>query len=275
MSPRPLKIVVTGAAGRMGRAIVAALAAAPGLSLVGATESAGSPHLGRDAGELAGVGSLKVTVTDTLAPLLATADAVIDFTGPAASVSHAAACAAHGTALVIGSTGFTSEQKAALAEAATRTALVVAPNMSVGVNLLFRLAAEAARVLGPGFDVEVVEAHHRHKKDAPSGTAVRLAEVLAEAMGVDPATDVQHGREGITGARPGGVIGMHAVRGGDVVGDHTVLLLGDGERVELTHRATSRSNFAEGALRAARWLPGRAPGVYDMGDVLGFARRAG
>ncbi|ABC83832.1 4-hydroxy-tetrahydrodipicolinate reductase [Anaeromyxobacter dehalogenans] len=264
------KVVVTGAAGRMGTQIVRLVRATPGLSVSGAVERAGSPAIGKDAGTLAGGEPLGVAVVDDLAKALPGADVVIDFTSHEASVRHAQACAAAGVALVIGSTGFTPDAKAKVAEAARKVPVVLSPNMSVGVNVVFELVRQAARVLGDAYDVEVVEIHHKHKRDAPSGTAVRLGEVAAEALGRAPADALAYSRHGILGERPPWQIGIQTLRGGDVVGEHTVFFCGEGERVEITHRATSREQFARGAARAAAWLPGKAPGVYDMADVLGL-----
>ncbi len=264
------RVVVTGAAGRMGTQIIRLVAATPGLALGGAVERAGSPALGKDAGALAGLEPLGVAVVDDLAKALDGADVVIDFTSHEASVRHAGLCAARGVALVIGSTGFTPEAKAAVAEAARRVPGVLSPNMSVGVNVVFELVRQAARVLGDGYDVEVVEIHHKHKRDAPSGTAVRLAEVAAEALGRNPSDALAYSRHGIVGERPPWQIGVQTLRGGDVVGEHTVLFCGEGERVEITHRATSREQFARGAVRAAAWLAGKPAGLYDMADVLGL-----
>jgi 4-hydroxy-tetrahydrodipicolinate reductase len=197
---------------------------------------------------------------------------MVDFTSFEASVAHAEVCARQGVALVVGSTGFTPEAKARMAEAAKRIPIVLSPNMSVGVNVLFALVREAARILGDAYDVEIVEMHHKKKKDAPSGTAVRLAEVAAEALGRDPARDLAYARHGMIGERPAREIGVQTLRGGDVVGDHTVLFAGEGERLELIHRATSRDQFARGAVRALRWIVGKPAGLYDMADVLGLRR---
>jgi 4-hydroxy-tetrahydrodipicolinate reductase len=212
-----------------------------------------------------------VPVGDDLARALdaAKADVVVDFTSAEASVAHARACAARGVAMVVGSTGFTPALTDELRACAKTVPIVAAPNTSVGVNLVIRMAAELARVLGPGFDVEILEAHHRMKKDAPSGTALRLADVIAEALG-RTREDLTFAREGQVGARPAKEIGVQTLRGGDVVGEHTVYFFGEGERIELTHRATNRDQFGLGALRAARWVAGRAPGLYDMADVLGL-----
>ena len=270
---RPVRVVVTGAGGRMGSRILNAVRAEDDLAVVGATERAGSPHVGLDAGLLTGAGPLEVPVSASLeAALEKGADVVIDFTSPAASLAHARICAQRGVALVVGTTGFSPEQKAELAASARSIALLTAPNMSAGVNLLFRLVTEAAKALGPTWECEIVELHHRLKRDAPSGTALRLAEAAAAGLGLDPRSSQVHERSGDIGARPQGTIGVQTLRGGDAVGEHTVMFLADGERIELTHRATSRDNFARGAVRAGRWLFGKPPGLYDMGDVLGFAK---
>jgi 4-hydroxy-tetrahydrodipicolinate reductase len=266
------RVVVTGACGRMGGQIIRAVRAEQGLTLVGATERPGFPA-GQDAGTAAGIGSVGVAVTSDLREVLARgADVVIDFTSHEASAAHARLCAEAGVRLVIGSTGFTPETKARVAEAAKRVAVVQSPNMSVGVNVVFALVREAARALGDAYDVEIVEMHHAKKKDAPSGTAVRLAEVAAEALRRDPAKDLTFARQGMVGERPRREIGVQTLRGGDVVGEHTVYFVGDGERVEIAHRATSREQFARGAVRAARWIAAQPPGLYDMADVLGLAR---
>lgn len=258
-----IRACVAGAAGRMGSRIVDALGAEKDFTVTGAFERQGSEHVGRPAGAAV----ISAGIEEALGK---GADVVIDFTAPAASLRHAAVCAEKKVALVIGTTGFSSEDRAQLAGHAKRIPLLLAPNMSVGVNVLFRLVAEAARALGPAYEVEIAELHHRAKKDAPSGTALRLAEVAAEALALSPRKAFVFERHGDVGPRPQGAIGVQALRGGDVVGDHTVFFLADGERLELTHRATSRDNFARGAIRAARWLAGKAPGFYDMQDVLGF-----
>ena len=265
------KVVVTGAAGRMGREIVRLVLATPGLRLHGAVERTG-PFVGQDPAVLAGAGPSGVRIVDSLEAALPGAEVVIDFTHFEASARHAEACAAAGVAIVIGSTGFTPEAKAVVAAAAPQVPVVLSPNMSVGVNVLFELVRQAAAVLGDAYDVEIVELHHKKKKDAPSGTAVRLAEVAAEALGRDAARDLTFARQGMIGERPAREIGVQTVRGGDIVGEHTVYFCGDGERLELTHRATAREQFARGAVRAAGWVAGRAPGLYDMADVLGFRK---
>ncbi|QDE99626.1 4-hydroxy-tetrahydrodipicolinate reductase [Myxococcus xanthus] len=268
-----IRTVITGITGRMGSTLLRLARDSGDLRVVGGTARPGSASVGQDAGVATRLGPVDVTVVDSLERALdaAQADVVIDFTSAELSVAHAKVCAARGVALVVGSTGFTPEASASLAESAKTVPIVAAPNMSVGVNLVIRMAAELARVLGPGFDVEVLEAHHRMKKDAPSGTALRLADVLAEALGRTQ-EDLTFARHGQIGARPAREIGVQTLRGGDLVGEHTVYFLGEGERIELTHRATNRDQFAAGALRAARWVAGRAPGLHDMADVLGFQR---
>jgi 4-hydroxy-tetrahydrodipicolinate reductase len=266
--PGVARIAILGAAGRMGRALVRAVAAAaPAAALASAVERAGHPSLGQDAGIVAGGGAAGVTVAAGL-PAAGAADVWIDFTVPDATVAAAQAGAAAGAALVIGTTGLSAAARATVARAAEKVAVVLAPNFSVGVNVMLKLVADAARALGPAYDVEIVEAHHRAKRDAPSGTALRLAEALAGATGRDLAAAARYARHGEVGPRPPTEIGIQAVRGGDVVGDHTVFFLGDGDRIEITHRATSRDSFAHGAVRAALWLRGRPPGLYDMADVL-------
>jgi 4-hydroxy-tetrahydrodipicolinate reductase len=270
----PVGVVITGVAGRMGAVLVSSVRAAGDLRLTGATEREGREIVGLDAGLVAGAGPLEVPVSARLEDALAGAQVVIDFTNADASLEHARVCAARRVPLVLGSTGFSAGARAEIAGRAREVPIVMAPNMSVGVNVLFRIAGEVARILGDDFDIEVLEAHHRHKKDAPSGTALRLVEGIADAAGLDPERDVIGDRRGHVGERPRRQIGVQAIRGGDVVGEHTVLYLGDGERLELTHKATSRTNFAQGALRAARWVVKQPPGLYDMLDVLGLAATA-
>jgi 4-hydroxy-tetrahydrodipicolinate reductase len=266
-----MDIAIAGATGRMGRMLIEAVLAAPDLRLSGALEHAASPALGQDAGAALGRHT-GVAVTADLTQGLAGAQVLIDFTRPEGTLAHLAACAGRGVAAVVGTTGFAPAQKAALAAFAQHVPIVFAPNMSVGVNVVLRLLDLAARSLGEGYDIEVVEAHHRHKVDAPSGTALAMGEALARARGVALDTHGVFARQGHTGERAPGSIGFATVRGGDIVGDHTVLFCGSGERVEITHRSSSRANYAEGSLRAARFLQGRAPGLYGMDDVLGFGR---
>jgi 4-hydroxy-tetrahydrodipicolinate reductase len=247
----------------MGSRILAALREEKDFAVTGAFERPGSEYVGRDASG--------VEISSGIEQALEKgADVLIDFTTPAASLHHAAVCADRGVALVIGTTGFTDAQKSGLRTSSRGIPLLLAPNMSAGVNVLFRLVADAARALGPAYEVEIVEMHHRMKRDAPSGTALRLAEVAADALGLHSKEPFVYERHGEVGARKPGSIGLQTLRGGDVVGEHTVHFLADGERLELTHRATSRDNFVRGAVRAARWLAGRTPGFYDMLDVLGL-----
>lgn len=264
-----LKVVIAGASGRMGQALLEGIFADDELRLHGAIDRADSPRIGHDAGEQFGrVTGVKITAD--VASALAGADVLVDFTRPEASMEYLAICERTGAKLVLGTTGFSAEQKQQIAAAAQKIAVVFAPNMSVGVTLLIDLVQAAAKVLADGYDVEIIEAHHRHKVDAPSGTALRLGEAAASALGRDLQTCAVYGREGVTGERDANTIGFATVRGGDVVGDHTVLFAGIGERVELTHKASSRATFALGALRAAKYLADRQSGLFDMQDVLGL-----
>ncbi len=265
-----IRIAVTGVAGRMGKTLVEAIANHSGVVLAAALERPDSSLVGADAGELAGLGRNGVAVAADLAAVIDDFDVLIDFTVPAASVVNARLCAEHGKRLVLGTTGFNDEQKAVIADAATRIALCQASNFSTGVNLCFKLLDMAARVLGDDVDIEIYEAHHRHKIDAPSGTALSMGEVVANALGRDLRQVAVYGREGQTGARERDTIGFATVRAGDIVGDHTVMFAADGERVEISHKASSRMSFARGAVRAAHWLATRPPGRYDMQDVLGL-----
>jgi 4-hydroxy-tetrahydrodipicolinate reductase len=262
-----IRIAVAGVSGRMGRALLEAVAADPACVLSGALDRVGSALVGQDAGAAWGAAS-GVAVSHRAAHALDGAQALIDFTRPEATFGYLDACVAANVPLVIGTTGFDDAGKARIAAAAQRIPVVFAPNMSVGVNLLMKLAELAAGVLDDGYDIEIIEAHHRHKVDAPSGTALGLGQAVAKAINRDLASCAVYGREGVTGERDPKTIGFATVRGGDIVGDHTLLFAGIGERVELTHKASSRATFAQGALRAAKWLQGRAPGVYDMRDVL-------
>lgn len=265
-----VRIAISGVSGRMGRALVEACHRGSGLRLAAALDRPGSPALGADAGELSGLGRLNVTVGADPLAVLKDFDVLVDFTRPEATLGYLDACRQAGKKLVIGTTGFDAAGKAKIAAAAKETAIVFAPNMSVGVNLSLKLLDLAARVLGDEVDVEIIEAHHRHKVDAPSGTALRMGEVVAQALGRDLKDCAVYGREGVTSERNRTTIGFATVRGGDIVGDHTVLFAGDGERVEITHKASSRLTFAHGALRAARWLTEKKSGLYDMQDVLGL-----
>lgn len=263
-----MNVAIIGAAGRMGGRLIHAVLEAEGLELTGAVERPGHPQLGLDAGLIAGAGALGVKISDDLAATMAGADVLIDFTFPDVTLQNLAICAAQGKMLVSGSTGFTPEQRAAAEKFAEKIPVVLAPNMSVGVNACFKLLKEAAKILGEDFDVEIVELHHNKKKDSPSGTAVRMGEVVAAELGRDYNQVANFHREGFCGERSHQEIGMQTVRGGDIVGEHTVYFIGMGERIEISHRAMSRDMFARGATRACKWLAGRAPGIYDMQDVL-------
>jgi 4-hydroxy-tetrahydrodipicolinate reductase len=254
----------------MGRALVETLRATPGTALAAALELPGHAQLGVDAGQIAGTGMAGVALGADISAALALSEVLIDFTAPAATLMHLEACLAAGRAMVIGTTGLGAAQKARIAAVARDIPVVFAPNMSVGVNLCLKLLETAARVLGDEVDIEILEAHHRHKVDAPSGTALAMGEVVARTLGRDLKDCAIYGREGHAGARARQTIGFATVRAGDIVGEHTVLFAAEGERVEITHKATSRLNFARGAVRAALWLRGRAPGLYDMQDVLGL-----
>lgn len=264
-----LNITIAGSSGRMGRALLEAVAQATDMRLSAALERSGSPYLGKDAGELIGV-SCGVAVTDDFAAALPGSDALIDFTRPEGTLAHLAVCRAKGVKMVIGTTGFSAEQKEELKAAAKDIAIVFAPNMSVGVNVTFKLLEMAARVLNEGYDIEIIEAHHRHKVDAPSGTALHMGEVVAQTLGRSLSEVAVYGRQGVTGERTPATIGFATVRGGDIVGDHTVMFAGTGERIEISHKASSRATFAVGALRAARFLADKQNGLFDMQDVLGL-----
>ena len=264
-----IRLAVAGSSGRMGRALVEAVQGAPDLRLVAALEQKGNAHVGKDAGELIGAPS-GVRIADDVAKAIAGADVFIDFTRPEGTIAHVAACRRQGVNMVIGTTGFGDAQQKEIAAAARDVAIVMSPNFSVGVNVAFRLLEVAARALDRGYDIEIVEAHHRHKVDAPSGTALRMGEVVARALGRDLKQHAVFGREGVTGERKDETIGFATVRGGDLVGDHTVMFIGAGERLEISHRASSRANFARGALRAARFVATKQNGLFDMADVLGF-----
>jgi len=257
-----LRVAIAGAGGRMGQALIEALGSDRELELGAALEAAGHPSIGR---EVSGV-----KIGSDLAAALRAADVLVDFTRPEGTIEHLRACRQQGKAMVIGTTGFSAAQKKEIEEAARSIPLVMAANFAVGVNALYKLAETAARILGEGYDVEIIEAHHRQKVDAPSGTALHLGEVVSQALDRKLSEVARHGRHGDVGARPAREIGFHAVRGGDIVGEHTVLFAGPGERIELTVRSQSRATYASGALRAARWVRGRKPGLYDMYDVLGL-----
>ncbi|HEX8590498.1 MULTISPECIES: 4-hydroxy-tetrahydrodipicolinate reductase [Pseudomonas] len=262
------RIAVMGAAGRMGKTLIEAVQATAGAGLTAAVDRPDSSLVGADAGELAALGRIGVPLSGDLAKVADEFDVLIDFTHPSVTLKNLAFCRKAGKAMIIGTTGFSVEEKQRLAEAGKDIPIVFAANFSVGVNLCLKLLDTAARVLGDDVDIEIMEAHHRHKVDAPSGTAIRMGEVVAQALGRDLNEVAVYGREGQTGARDRKTIGFATVRAGDVVGDHTVLFAADGERVEITHKASSRMTFAKGAVRAALWLDGKAPGLYDMQDVL-------
>lgn len=263
-------IAITGAAGRMGKQLINVVCETAGVELTAAIEQPGNPAVGSDAGDIAGVGSLGVSVVDDLAAVCDRFDVLIDFTIADATVANLDICASRGKKMVIGTTGLDDRGERKLAEAGKQVAIVRAPNFSVGVNATFKLLEVAAGIFGNDVDVEIIEAHHRHKVDAPSGTALRMGEVIADTLGRDLDAVAEHGREGHTGERAPDTIGFHAIRAGDIVGDHTVVFAAAGERVEITHRAHSRMNFAGGAVRAAAWVNTMAAGVYDMQDVLGL-----
>lgn len=266
-----IRVGITGAAGRMGRTLIEAIALTEGkMTLAAAIEQPQSSLLGADAGELCGQGKNGVLLVGDLAQVVDAIDVLIDFTVPAATLSNLALCAEHGVSMVIGTTGFTAEEQADIDAAAQRIAICKASNFSTGVNVCFKLLDMAARVLGDDVDIEVYEAHHRHKIDAPSGTALSMGQVVADALGRDLQKVAVYGREGQTGARERDTIGFATVRAGDVVGDHTVTFAAEGERVEITHKASSRMSFGRGAVRAAGWLTSQSPGMYDMQDVLGL-----
>ena len=265
-----IRVAVVGAAGRMGKTLISAVTAAEGLAITAATELPDSTLVGVDAGELAGVGKLGVLISHSLTKVVDDFDVVIDFTGPVATMVHLDVCRKHGKAMVIGTTGLDEDQKNAIKAASDDIGIVFAPNMSVGVNLCFRLLELAARVMGDDADIEIVEAHHRHKVDAPSGTALRMGEVVAETLGRDLKEVAVYGREGRTGARDPKTIGFETIRAGDVVGEHSVWFATEGERVEIVHKASSRMTFAKGAARAAAWLANQDKGLFDMQDVLGL-----
>ena len=266
---QPLRVAVAGASGRMGRTLIEAIADADDMMLAGALDVATSPTLGQDASAFLGRGGAALVTAD-LRSGLANAQVLIDFTRPEGTLAHLAVCRELGVKAVIGTTGFSDAQKAQIAEHARHIAVLMAPNMSVGVNVVLKLLDMAARALNEGYDIEIVEAHHRHKVDAPSGTALKMGEVVAAALGRDLRSCAVYGREGVTGARDPSTIGFATVRGGDIVGDHTVLFAGTGERIEITHRASSRAGYAQGSLRAARFLAGKTSGLYGMDDVLGM-----
>jgi len=264
-----LRLAIAGAGGRMGRALLEAGSADAGTRVTAALDVAGSPFLGRDAGELV-AGAKGVAIGADPAAALAAADVLIDFTRPAGTLAHLAACVAAGKPIVIGTTGLEPAQVEKIRAAARAIPVVFAPNFAIGVLVTMKLVDLAARALGPAYDIEVFELHHKLKVDAPSGTALKLGEVAAAARGTSLEKDGVFARHGVTGERKAGTLGFSVARGGDAIGDHTVYFLGTGERIEITHRSASRATYAQGAVRAAKWLHGRAPGLYDMDDVLGL-----
>ena len=265
----PLRVAVAGASGRMGQMLVEAVTASGDCLLSGALDQPGSALLGRDPAAALGRSS-RIAVTADMHSGLANAQVLIDFTRPQGTMAHLAVCRALGVRMVIGTTGFDDAQKAAISEASRHIAIMMAPNMSVGVNVMLGLLAMAAKAMPTGYDIEIIEAHHRHKVDAPSGTALKMGEVIADALGRNLKDCAVYAREGVTGERDPSTIGFATVRGGDIVGDHTALFAGTGERIEITHRSTSRATYAQGSLRAARFLATQSSGLFDMGDVLGL-----
>jgi len=265
-----IRVAVVGASGRMGLCLIKAAELAEKTSLSVAITRSGSASLGKDAGDLVGIGAINITVQDDLSKVLDQFDVLIDFTRPEPSMQYIELCRQAGKQVIIGTTGYSDEQKAQIAVAAKDIAIVLAPNMSVGVNLSLKLLEMTAKVMGDYTDIEVIEAHHRHKVDAPSGTALRMGEVIANTLGRDLKDCAIYGREGDTGERDRKTIGFSTIRAGDIVGEHTVMFADEGERVEITHKATSRMTFANGAVRAAVWLEAQKNGLYDMQDVLGL-----
>jgi len=265
-----LRIAITGAAGRMGKTLIEACQQAEGCTVNAAIERAGISLLGADAGEVAGIGVLNVKLVDDLSQVLDAFDVLIDFTSIETTLKNLDICKQNGKQIIIGTTGFNENQKKIIDQAAEHIAVVFAPNMSVGVNLCLKLLQTAALIFNEDYDIEVIEAHHRHKVDAPSGTALRMGEVIADTLKRDLSECAVYGREGHTGARKADTIGFETIRAGDIVGEHTVMFATEGERVEITHKASSRMTFAKGAVRAAKWLQNKTSGLYDMQDVLGL-----
>lgn len=268
MSQSSTRIAVAGAGGRMGRQLISAIAATEDARLTAAFERKGSSLLGSDAGELAGIGHLGVAIRSDLSQAVDKFDVLIDFTRPEGTLAHLAFCAEHHKAMVIGTTGFDEAGKAAIDQASQKTAIVFAANFSIGVNLMLKLLEKAAMVMGEYSDIEIIESHHRHKVDAPSGTALAMGESIAQALGKDLGQCAVYSREGHTGERQAGTIGFATVRAGDIVGEHTAMFVDIGERIEISHKASSRMTFAHGALRAALWLTDKKSGIFDMKDVL-------
>ncbi|MGB9821866.1 4-hydroxy-tetrahydrodipicolinate reductase [Thermodesulfovibrio sp.] len=265
-----IKVTVCGAAGRMGSRIIALSKDYLEIKIVGALESKNNPKVGSDAGVVAGIGDLGVKIVDDIERVIDNTDIVVNFTNPEATLEHLEIVRKYKKSMVIGTTGFSNEQLTKIQEIAKEIPIVLSPNMSIGVNLLFKILKDVAKVLGDDYDVEIVEAHHRMKKDAPSGTAIKMAKVIAEALGRNFDEVAVYARKGIIGERTKKEIGIQTIRAGDIVGEHTVIFGGLGERIEITHKASSRDTFARGALRAVLWLYGKPAGLYDMGDVLGI-----
>lgn len=265
-----IKVSIMGVAGRMGRSIFNLLNAEGDVQIVGATEMCGHPEIGRDIGLVMGVGELGVTISETVESASKDADVIVDFTTPSSTLANAKYASVNGKALIIGTTGFSEEEKNELSELANNFTCVFSPNMSIGVNVMFEATKRLAEILGDDFDVEIIEAHHKHKIDAPSGTALRLGEAAAEGLNRDFNSVARFERHGPIGERKEKEIGMQTIRAGDIVGEHTVMFCGAGERIELTHRAMSRDNFAKGVVRAVKWVPGKKAGMYTMKEVLGI-----
>jgi 4-hydroxy-tetrahydrodipicolinate reductase len=265
-----INVGITGASGRMGRALLEAATATEGMTVAAAIERPGSPVIAADAGEVAGIGKLNIPIVDDLRAVITDIDVLIDFTHPTVTLANLETCQQAGKRIVIGTTGFSESEKQQIAKAAQDIGIVFAPNMSIGVNLCFKLLDLAARIMGDEVDIEIIEAHHRHKVDAPSGTALRMGEVVADALGRNLKDCAVYGREGQTGERDRQTIGFETIRAGDIVGEHTVMFADIGERVEITHKASSRMTFAKGAARAAVWVMDQQQGLYDMQDVLGL-----
>ncbi|MDI1472547.1 4-hydroxy-tetrahydrodipicolinate reductase [Thermodesulfovibrio sp. 1176] len=265
-----IKVTVCGAAGRMGSRIIALSKDYPEIKLVGAVESKDNSRLGDDVGVVAGIGELGIKIVDDIEKVIDNTDIAVNFTNPEATIEHLKIVKKHKKSIVIGTTGFDNEQISLVQKASKEIPIVLSPNMSIGVNLLFKILKDVAKVLGDDYDVEIIEAHHRMKKDAPSGTAIKMAKVIAEALGRNFDEVAVYARKGIIGERTKKEIGIQTVRAGDIVGEHTVIFGGLGERIEITHKASSRDTFARGALKAVLWLYGKPAGLYDMGDVLGI-----
>ncbi|ADJ27249.1 4-hydroxy-tetrahydrodipicolinate reductase [Nitrosococcus watsonii] len=268
-----IRVAISGAAGRMGRSLIQAVCQYEGITLGAASECPDSPLIGSDAGEIGRVGVLQVPLVDNLDKSKEAFDLIIDFTRPEITLANLVLCRDQGKAMVIGTTGFTQEQRQKITKAAIEIPIVLAPNMSVGVNLCLKLLETAARVLKDEVDIEIIEAHHRHKVDSPSGTALRMGEVVAKTLGRDLNQCAVYGRQGVSGERPRESIGFSSLRAGDIVGEHTVIFAAEGERIEISHKASSRMTFALGAMRASQWVSDKPPGLYDMQDVLGLLKK--